>query len=205
MEAATAPTVVFDLGGVLIDWDPRYVYRSLFHDEEAMETFLATITTPAWNSRQDAGRTWAEGVESLVAAHPEHRAMIETYRDRWPDMLGGSFEANVALLGELRDAGVRTYALSDWSAETFPIARERFPFLGWFEGIVISGEVGATKPDRRMFDELGTRFGVVPEDTVFIDDRAGNVAAAAALGFRAIHYRDPASLRRALAAEGLPV
>ena len=201
----TLPVVVFDLGGVLIDWDPRYVYRDLFDDDEAMERFLATVTTPEWNSRQDAGRSWAEGIESLLAEHPAQRVMIETYRDRWPDMLHGAFDANVELLGELRAAGVRLFALSDWSTETFPIARRRFPFLDWFEGIVLSAEVGATKPDRRMFDELRVRYGVEPAGTVFIDDRAPNVEAAAALGFTAIHYRDPSSLSRALVRAGLDV
>ena len=199
------PVVVFDLGGVLIDWDPRYVYRDLFDDDAAMEQFLATVTTPAWNARQDAGRSWAEGIETLIAEHPQHRAMIETYQDRWPDMLHGAFDANVALLGELRAAGVRLFALSDWSTETFPIARRRFPFLDWFEGIVLSAEVGATKPDRRMFDELRVRYGVEPAGTVFIDDRAPNVDAAAALGFTAIHYRDPATLRESLLRAGLDV
>jgi 2-haloacid dehalogenase len=204
-ERPASPVVVFDLGGVLIDWDPRYVFRDLFDDEEAMERFLATVTTPAWNAGMDAGRSWADGVASLVVEHPAHRDLIETYRDRWPDMLNGAFDANVELLDELRAAGTRLYALSDWSVETFPVARRRFPFLDWFEGIVLSAEVGATKPDRRMFDELRVRYGVEPAGTVFIDDRAPNVEAAAALGFTAIHYLDPASLRGALARAGLDV
>jgi 2-haloacid dehalogenase len=198
--AAPPTTVVFDLGGVLIDWDPRYLYRTLFDDEAAMEAFLAEVTTPEWNAAQDAGRPWAEAVRSLADRHPEHRDLIEAYHQRWPETLGGPIEGSIEILDELRRIpGVRLFALSNWSAETFPIAEERYPFLAWFDGIVISGEVGAIKPDPRIFERLIERHDVDPSRAVFIDDSAANVAAAERLGFAGIRFEDPGSLRRELA------
>jgi 2-haloacid dehalogenase len=191
-------TVTFDLGGVLIDWDPRYLYRTLFDDEAEMEAFLAEVTTPAWNAEQDAGRTWVEAVESLAAEHPEHRPLIEAYHLRWPETLGDAIQGTVDILAELRGAGIRLLALSNWSAETFPVARERYPFLGWFEGIVISGEVKAAKPDERIFRVLIDRHGVEPAETLFVDDNEPNVAAAAALGFATVRFTDPPALRAVL-------
>jgi 2-haloacid dehalogenase len=196
-------TVTFDLGGVLIDWDPRYLYRTLFDDEAAMEAFLAEVTTPAWNAEQDAGRPWVEAVEGLAAAYPEHRPLIEAYHLRWPETLGDAIQGTVDILEELRDAGIRLLALSNWSAETFPVARERYPFLGWFEGIVISGEVKATKPDERIFRVLIDRHGVEPAETLFVDDNEPNVRAAAALGFATVRFTAPPALRVALEELGI--
>lgn len=196
--------VVFDLGGVLIDWDPRYLYRSLFEgDEEAAERFLAEVVTPDWNAQQDAGRPWSEAIESLAIVHPQRRELIEAYWLRWTEMLGGAIQPTVDILAELRGAGVRLFALSNWSAETFPIARPRFPFLEWFEAIVISGEVGITKPDRRIYEHLLERHGLEARSTVFVDDSESNVAAAAELGLTAIRYRDPDQLRRDLRSLGM--
>ena len=146
--------MVFDLGGVLIDWDPRHLYRQLFEDPDEMEAFLAEVTTAEWNAHQDAGRPWAEAVGILVAEHPERRELIEAFHRRWPEMLAGEIPGTVEVLADLRAAGIRLVALSNWSAEMFPVARERFDFLAWFEGIVISGEVGVNKPDRRIFEHL---------------------------------------------------
>ena len=200
---ARPTTVVFDLGGVLIDWDPRYLYRQLFDDPDEMESFLAEVTTAEWNAHQDAGRTWAEAIELLVAEHPERRELIEAFHGRWPEMLAGEIPGTVHVLAELRAAGVRLVALSNWSAEMFPIARERFDFLAWFEGIVISGDVGVNKPDRRIFELLMDRFGIEPAAAIFIDDSAANVDAAAALGFNAIQFTDPTALRVELVRLGL--
>jgi 2-haloacid dehalogenase len=196
-------TVVFDLGGVLIDWDPRHLYRQLFDDDAAMEAFLAEVTTLEWNAAQDAGRPFAEAVSSLAAAHPEQRALIEAFHDRWPEMLGGPIPGTVDVLAELRGSGVRLFALSNWSAETFPVARSQFPFLGWFDGVVISGEVGWTKPDSRIFEHLVEQYAVAPQEAVFIDDSAANAQAAARLGFTAILFLDAAALRRDLQGLGL--
>jgi 2-haloacid dehalogenase len=196
--------VVFDLGGVLIDWNPRYLYRQLFDgDDAAMERFLAEITTPEWNLQQDAGRTWDEAVAALTRQHPEHAGLIAAYRDRWTETLGEAIGPTVAVLAELRQAGVRLFALSNWSAETFPVARPRYPFLDWFEGIVISGEVGITKPDERVYRHLLDRFGLDAASTVFIDDSAVNVRAAQELGMIAILFEGGDALRNALAGLGL--
>jgi 2-haloacid dehalogenase len=199
----TAPAIVFDLGGVLIDWDPRHLYRRLFDDEAAMERFLAEVCTPAWNAEQDAGRPWSEAIESLARSHPEQRDLIAAFRARWLEMLGGAIDETVGILADLRAAGRPLYALSNWSAETFPIARPRFPFLDWFDGIVISGDVGICKPDPRLYRHLIDRYGLAPASTVFVDDSPVNVAAAAALGMTAFRFDGPAGLRRDLTALGL--
>jgi 2-haloacid dehalogenase len=211
MEAVRAPqiptpvkAVVFDLGGVLIDWNPRYLYRQLFDgDEAAMEGFLRDITTQEWNARQDGGRTWAEAVAELVDRHPEQRDLILAYRERWDEMLGGPIAGTVDVLRELRDDGVPLYALTNWSAETFPLARERFEFLGWFRGLVVSGEIRLVKPDPAIFHHLLERFGLDAATTLFIDDHEPNVLAAQALGMHAIRFRDPAHLRTELTDLGL--
>jgi 2-haloacid dehalogenase len=197
-------TVVFDLGGVLIDWDPRYLYRTLFDgDEAAMETFLATVCTPEWNLEQDTGRPWSEGIATLIADHPEQRDLITAYWERWPETLGEAIGPTVDVLAELRASGVPLYALSNWSAETFPAAWPRFPFLEWFDGIVISGDVRAVKPDRRIYEALLERHNLEPGSILFIDDRAENVAAAEALGMRSIRFTDAAALRRQLVGLGI--
>ena len=205
MSATTPTTVIFDLGAVLIDWNPRYLYRSLIDDPDEMERFLAEITTPAWNHEQDRGRTWAAAVHELVERHPQHAALIRAYHERWPEMLGEQLHDTVDILAELRAAGTALYALTNWSAETWPIALERYPFLGWFRGIVVSGEVGAAKPEPAIYAALSDRYGVVPAASVFIDDQPGNVDAARRLGFRAIRFTGAADLRRDLAALDLPV
>jgi 2-haloacid dehalogenase len=196
--------VVFDLGGVLIDWDPRYLYRQLFDGDEAgMERFLAEVCTPAWNAEQDAGRPWTEAVELLVQEYPQERERIEAYHARWEEMLGGAIDETVEVLRELQDRPVRLFALSNWSAETFPIARRRYPFLGWFDGIVISGEVGICKPDERVFRHLITRHAIEPETTVFVDDSNVNVEAARGLGMMAIPFTGGRELREELVQLGV--
>jgi 2-haloacid dehalogenase len=192
--------VVFDLGGVLIDWDPRYLYRKLLADEAAVEEFLATVCTPEWNAEQDRGRPFAEGIAELVERHPAHGAAITAYHERWPEMLGGEVPGSVEVLAELRGAGVPLYALTNWSAETFGVARERFGFLEWFEGVLVSGEERLIKPDPRIFRLLLDRFGLDPASTVFVDDSEANVAAARELGLDAVRFTGPERLRRELAA-----
>jgi 2-haloacid dehalogenase len=201
--AATVRAAVFDLGGVLVDWNPRYLYRKLLDDDAAVESFLAEICTQEWNAMQDVGRSWAEAVESLAREHPDQRHLIAAYRDRWEEMLGGPIDETVAVLAELRASGLPLYALSNWSAETFPIALGRYRFLDWFTGIVISGEVRMGKPDRRVFRYLLDRYRLDAGSTVFIDDSARNVEAAAELGMIAIRFTDAGRLRVELAAMGL--
>lgn len=187
-------TVLFDLGGVLVDWNPRHLYRQVFADHQAMETFLAEICSPAWNARQDAGRPWDEAIAELSARHPEHAEYIALYRDRWHEMLGGAMEETVAVLARLRAEGLRLYALTNWSHETFPMARERYEFLSWFEGILVSGEEKLIKPDPAIFALTCQRFALVPARTLFIDDSSVNVAAARALGLHALQFHDAARL-----------
>ena len=168
-----------------------------------MERFLAEVTTQDWNEAQDAGRPWAEAVEVLAARFPDQRPLIEAYRSRWAETLGGAIDGTVEVLSDLRERGVRLLALSNWSAETFPVARDRYPFLAWFEGIVISGEVGVAKPDVRIFETLIERHGVEPSRTVFVDDSEANVVAAEELGFIGVRFADPGMLRADLERLGL--
>ena len=196
-------SVVFDFGGVLIDWNPRHLYRKLLPDEASIETFLSTVCTPHWNERQDAGRAWAEAVAELVARVPEQKALIEAYWKRWPEMMGGAIEATVAVAHELRRRGVLLYGLTNWSAETFPHARERFEFLDWFAGIVVSGAEGVIKPSPQIFRILVERFDLQSEEIVFIDDNPANVEAARAFGIDSHHFRTAENLRAFLAGHRL--
>jgi 2-haloacid dehalogenase len=196
--------VVFDLGGVLIDWNPRHLYRKMFNgDDGAMERFLSEICTSEWIARQDAGRSFAEATEELIARHPDQAGLISAFFDRWPEMVAGAIEQTVRILAELKGAGREVYALSNWSAETFPYARKRFEFLGWFDFTVISGEIGLIKPDREVFDFLLDKTGRRAEECVFIDDSPVNVAAASELGFDAIRFRSPEQLRDDLTNKGI--
>jgi 2-haloacid dehalogenase len=202
MHAAAADAVVFDLGGVLIDWNPRHLYRKLFEDEAKMERFLSEVCSPVWNVTLDAGMSFDEGIAELLRRHPDEAHLIRAWKERWEEMLGGAIEGAVALLDELHAAGMPLYALTNWSAETFPIGRRHFPFLERFRDIVVSGQEKIVKPDPRIFELLVRRTGVAPERTVFIDDAERNVAAAARLGFRAVRFTDPESLRASLTALG---
>jgi len=194
-----AAAVVFDLGGVLIDWNPRYLYRTLFDgDDAAMEHFLAHVCSPAWNHRQDAGRSFAEGCAELVREFPDARPLIEAWRARFDETMAGPIAGTVEILAALRERGVPLYALSNWSAETFPVARARFDFLGWFDGIVISGELGVAKPDGRIFAHLLETYGLRPDTTIFIDDVPANTTAAAAAGMHPLLFTGPTALRAAL-------
>ena len=197
-------TVLFDLGAVLVDWNPRYLYRSLFNgDEKAMEHFLANIVPGWWNHDIDAGKTFDQAVAERVAVHPDHAGMIALWRDEWEKMLSGEIAGSVAILGELRNKGYKLHALTNWSAETFPIARRRFEFLEWFEHIVVSGEVGLAKPDPRIFELTIERCRLVPSRTVFIDDSLKNVEAGRNAGLHGLHFRDPDQLRADLNKLGL--
>jgi 2-haloacid dehalogenase len=200
---AGARVVVFDLGGVLIDWNPRHLYRQLFDDEAAMERFLAEVCHTAWNEEQDRGRTFAEAIEEAAGRFPEHRALIEAYHRRWDEMLAGPIEGTVELLAELKEAGHELHALTNWSVETFPIARERYAFLGWFTSILVSGEERLIKPDPRVFQLLLERIGRTADACIYIDDNPKNAAAAAALGFDAVHFRSPEQLRADLTRLGV--
>lgn len=196
-------TVVFDLGGVLIDWNPRYLYRQLFDDEAAMEDFLTNVCSPDWNEHQDAGRTIAEAEAEALARHPDQKAMIEAYYGRFDEMWAGPISDTAAILDDLHARQTPLYALTNWSAETFPIARQHFEFLGLFQGILVSGEEKMKKPDPRIFQRLSERFQIPLDRSVFIDDNAANIEAAGSAGMEALHFADDGSLRGKLEALGL--
>lgn len=187
----------------MIDWNPRYLYRRIFSDEAGMEDFLATVTTAEWHAEQDRGRTMREATALLISRHPEYAREIEAYYGRWDEMFGGPIEGSVGVLRDLRERGIPLYALTNWSAETFPLARERYDFLEWFEDIVVSGEEGVIKPDKDIYAALVGRTGLEPAASVFIDDSRPNVAAAEDLGFTGIAFEDPDQLRRDLIQLGL--
>ena len=203
--SGTIDAVIFDLGGVLIDWNPRHLYRRLFADEAEMERFLAEVCTPAWNLEQDRGRPWAVAIAELAARHPDKAELIAAYRGRWPEMLNGAIAGTVALLERLHDAGVPLYALTNWSAETFPYAERLFPFLDLFRGIVVSGRIGMVKPEPTIYRHALARFGLHPKRTLFIDDAPHNVEGARAVGLNAIRFEGAEALARDLARYGLPV
>jgi 2-haloacid dehalogenase len=199
-------TVVFDLGGVLIDWNPRHLYRSLFAgDEAAMEHFLAEVCSPEWNLQQDAGRTWAEATALLRAEHPDQAALIDAYHLRWAEMMAGHIAGTVAILRALHDAGTPLYALTNWSQETFPHAEARFEFLKLFRGIVVSGAERVVKPDPAIYRLLLDRFGLDAGRCVYIDDVARNAYAATSLGFHGIHFTGPEALAEELRTLGFAV
>lgn len=196
--------VVFDLGGVLLEWNPRHLYRKIFNgDEAAMEAFLADVCTVEWNERQDAGRSFAEAEAELLPRHADKRHLIEAFGRRFDEMIPGALEGTVAIAGELKRRGVPLYALTNWSAETYPSQRRRFAFLDWFDGVVVSGHEGVIKPDPRIFRVLLDRYSIAAEEAVFIDDNPANAQAAATLGIHGIHFRSPEQLRRELADLGL--
>ena len=191
--------VIFDLGGVLIEWDPRHLYRKLFPgDEGAMEHFLANVCTHEWNRCQDAGRSFAEGAQLLKREHPDKAELIDAYGTRFDEMMPGPIGGTVEILAELRERGTPLYLLSNFSAETFPSAFERFEFLQWFRGMVISGDVGVIKPDPRIYEIMLTRFPIDPHQAVYIDDVAVNAEAAGRSGIHGIHFTTPDALREEL-------
>ena len=196
-------TVIFDLGGVLIDWNPRYLYRKLMPDEASIEHFLANVATGEWNAQQDAGRPFTEGVAILSEQFPDQADLISAFHTRWIEMIGGAIEDTVTIMQELRDANVPLYALTNWSAETFPLVRPTFDFLDWFIGIVVSGEEKMIKPDAAFYNVLFDRYNLDPADTVFIDDSLANIKTARELGVHAIHFNSPAQVRKDLVEVGL--
>ena len=200
---AHAYVVVFDLGGVLIDWNPRYLYRKLFQHEADMEHFLANICTSQWNLQQDAGRSFAEACAALKLEHPDRADMIDAWFERFDEMMAGPIAGTVDILAELREQEVPIYGLSNWSAETFAFAQRRFDFLQWFRAIFLSAEARLIKPDPRIFNSFCEKFDLRPEQIIYIDDLQHNVEAARTIGMAAIQFSDPASLREELVRFGL--
>lgn len=195
------PALLFDLGGVLIDWNPRHLYRQVYGDAET-EFFLRNVCTPEWNLALDGGRSFAEAIREKQASWPDYREAIEWWWSRWEEMLNGPVPGAVDLLTELKDLGQPLYALTNWSAETFPMARKHYPFLDWFQEIVVSGREGLVKPDPAIYKVAAERCGIPMAGTVFIDDATANVNAAKELGFDAIRFTGTGALRRELVARG---
>ena len=192
-------TIVFDLGGVLIDWNPAYVYRQVFSTEEEMNWFLQNITTNDWNENQDAGKPLAEATEELITQFPEQEKNIRVFYDRWEEMLGGPINETVELFRELRNnADNKIYALTNWSAETFPIALKKYDFLHWFDGRLVSGEEKTRKPFMDIYEKLIERFSINPNTTIYIDDNKRNLYPAQKLGMHIIHFNSPQQLRNEL-------
>jgi 2-haloacid dehalogenase len=192
-------TIIFDLGAILIDWNPQYLYRTLFTDEDEMTHFLANITTPDWNEEQDAGRSLQEGTNLLVEKFPEHEDNIRAFYGRWQEMLGDAIEGTVEIFRELKESSkYRIYALTNWSAETFPVALERYEFLNRFDGIVVSGTEKMRKPNPAFYQLLLDRYAVKTENALFIDDNLRNVLAAEEMGIKSIHFKSPEQLKSEL-------
>ena len=188
MAGPPVDAVVFDLGGVLIDWDPRYLYRQLFADPAEMENFLARVCTSEWHRAHDLGVDITESCRRLANLHPGQAEMIMAWAERGEEMVAGQFDETVSVLAELKSTGIRCYALSNMEPDRFAIRRARFPFLEWFDDHVISGLEGVAKPDPGIFEILLKRHGLEPPATVFIDDMPANVEAAGELGIVALHY-----------------
>lgn len=190
-------TIIFDLGGVLIDWNPKYVFdENYFESAEKRDHFFNSICTPDWNENQDAGYPIAKATEERIALFPEWEKAIRDYYGRWTEMLGGPIDETVDIFRKLKqNTRLKIYALTNWSAETFPVALERFDFLQWFDGRVVSGEEKMRKPFPEFYQLLLNRYNVKPEEALFIDDSLRNVKAGELLGIQGIHYKNAVELR----------
>ena len=198
-------TIIFDLGNVLIGWQPRALFERVFETREEVDHFLANVATLEWNERQDAGRTIAEGTAELIERHPDFEREIRIYYDRWTETITGPITGTVEILKELKASGkYRLLGLTNWSHELFPWARETFDFLGLFENIMVSGEVKLQKPDPAIYRLLHDTYDLQDfAGCVFIDDSLRNVEAARAEGLDTIHFHNPGELRRELIARSV--
>ena len=191
--------IIFDFGGVVMDWDPRYFFKDHFKDDEKMEHFLKNIATDEWNAEQDRGRTLEEGTEVQVAKHPEWEKEIRAYYDNWTAMLKSDIPHNVEVLRKLEHSKYDLFGLTNWSAETFPYALENYDFFKIFEGkIVVSGTEKLIKPDPAIWEVLLNRYQIKAEESVFIDDNAKNIEVAKNLGFICIHIKEDTDLEKEL-------
>ena len=197
--------VVFDIGKVLIEWDPRHLYRGVIEDADRREWFLDNVCTNAWNVEQDRGRPWPEAEALLIGKHPEWEREIRLYRSRWIEMIPHAVPGSVELFEDLRAADVPLYAITNFAADTLKEATGKFPFLGAFRGIVVSGDAGVMKPDPAISHRLAADAGIDLAESVFVDDSLKNVAGANAVGMRGVHFTDAATLRRDLRALGFAV
>ena len=190
--------IIFDFGGVLVDWNPRHLYRKIFSSEEEMEYFLTQICNGEWNAKQDAGRPFAQAVAELQKQYPQYAAQIAVYFDRWEEMLGGEIPGMADLVRTLKRKGYKLYGLSNWSAETFPVARAKYAVFDALDGMVVSGQEKCIKPFPKIYQILLSRYNLKAEDCIFIDDNIKNVEAARELGFSAIRFTSPQELKNEL-------
>lgn len=196
--------LIFDFGGVLIDWDPLYLYIKLFNgDRQAAKRFLDRIGFQAWNLRQDAGRPFAEAVEALCAQFPQDCELIRAYDARWRESISGPIQDTVAILRDLKAQGYPLYGFSNWSVEKFNLVRHEFEFLDWFDEIILSGQVKLAKPDPRIFVLLLEKIGRKAPECLLVDDSMANIEAARGIGFRTIHFRSAGQLRTGLREMGI--
>jgi 2-haloacid dehalogenase len=195
-------TIIFDFGGVLIDWDPRNMYRDEFEETTEMEHFLSEVCTGDWNLEQDKGRPLAEGTRILQDRFPEHAVKIKLFYDQWEKMIKGDIPQNVTLLRKLKEK-YKLYGLTNWSAETFPIVFKRFSFFKLFDGIVISGEEKLIKPDKKIFELILKRYHLEAKNALFIDDNITNIQAAKEMGFATIHVQEKTDLNSELYSLGM--
>lgn len=191
-------TVVFDFGGVLIDWNPRYLYRDIFEDEQEMEWFLKNVCTEEWNTLQDEGFLFSELIPPLQKQYPEFSDKIKMYQSRWREMVRGEITETIKILREIQVKNYPVYGLTNWGSETFPIVFKQFEFLRRLKGIVVSGDEKLIKPDPRLFEILIKRFALKPEHCIFIDDSVKNIQTANEIGFKTIHFVSPENLRNDL-------
>jgi 2-haloacid dehalogenase len=199
-----AKVIVFDLGGVLMDWDPYHLYcEKLGLDRRVVDRFMKDVDFAGWNKEQDRGRSFAEATAELSARFPEYRELIYAYDEHYLDSLGGSIQPVVKILERLKKAGYPLFVLSNWPAEKFKLVRPRYPFFEWFDGIVISGEVGLVKPDRAIFDVLLERTGYPVGECLFIDDHFPNIEVARDLGFQTIQFQSAQHLEVELRNRGI--
>lgn len=197
-------TVIFDLGAVLIDWHPDHLFKKLFSSDAERLWFYQHVCTSDWNEEQDAGRPLADATEMLVAQHPIHEEMIRAYYSRWEEMLNGPIEGTVEILRALKAKDqYKLIALTNWSAETFPIALEKYDFLHWFHGRVVSGEEKTRKPFTDIYQTLLDRYNVNTGEAVFVDDNRRNLGPAEALGIKTIHFVSPEQFKEELIALGI--
>jgi 2-haloacid dehalogenase len=191
-------TIVFDFGGVLIDWDRRYLYRKLFKDEQEMEWFLRNVCSDEWNMKQDAGIPFSDSIPELMMTFPEYCDKIKMYETRWSEMVGGPITGTVEILKELQAKNYPVYGLTNWGADTFPIVYQQFEFLRTLWGIVVSGDEKKVKPNPEIYEILIDRYHLTPQSCIFIDDNRMNIETAKELGFKTIHFVSPESLREDL-------
>lgn len=196
--------IIFDFGGVLIDWNPRYFYKDVFKDESELNFFLNEVCNHSWNEKQDAGRSFKDGIAELVIQYPQYSKEIEMFCANWIDMTGGEIKENTSLIGELRDEYL-LFGLTNWSAETFPLIYEKYPFFEKFDDIIVSGEEKLIKPDPEIYKRLLQRCAIEAKYSLFIDDNEANIKTAQNMGFHTIHLKQGTNLREEMKKKGIDI